>query len=388
MNKYKLKITGKNPNYFVKELIKRKINIYDLKTLAKEVYIIIDVKDYSKIKEIKTSYKIEIIERLGPCKYKYLIKKNYIFCLGFVFAVVLNIFLSNIIFDVEIVHTNKDIIEIVKNDLNYYGLKKFHFILPYKKTENIVQKILKKEVNDIEWLEIEKSGTKYTIQVEQRKKNKPSTTCQARNIIAKKPARILQIKATSGEVVVKINDYVEKNTPLISGFIHNKENIVSKRCAEGTVYGEVWYKVNLDFPLNYKEEIKTTKSTYGLEINVFSRHINLFNNYKTFIKKTTPLISSNLLPVDINFTKYYETKVTEKNYTLKDIDKEALNKAQETLNNKLPENSSIISKKVLKKQRNNSRIIVEVFIKVKEDITAYQDISNIDINKLQEQEEG
>lgn len=388
MNKYKLKIIGKNPNYFVRELIKRKINIYDLKVLAKEVYIIIDIKDYSKIKEIKTSYKIEIVERLGPCKYKYLIKKNYLFCLGFIFAIFLNIFLSNIIFDVEIVHTNKDIISIIKTDLDYYGLKKYHFIMPYKKTEQLVQKILKKEVNDIEWLEIKREGTRYTVQVEQRKKNKPSIDCQARNIIAKKPARILEIQATSGEVVVKINDYVEKNMPLISGFIHNKENIVSKRCAEGRVYGEVWYKVNLDFPLNYKEEIKTARSTYGLEINLFSRHINLFNNYKTFIKKTTPLISSNLLPVNINFTKYYETKVTEKNYTLQDIDKEALSKAQETLKNKLPENSSIISKKVLKKQRNNSRIIVEVFIKVKEDITAYQDISKVDINELQEQKEG
>ena len=110
MSKYKIKITGKNPNYFVRELIKRKINIYDLKAKSKEVYIIIDINDYSKIKEIKTSYKIEIVERIGPTKYKYLIKKNYIFCLFFLGAIFLNIFLSNIIFSVDIVHTKKNII--------------------------------------------------------------------------------------------------------------------------------------------------------------------------------------------------------------------------------------------------------------------------------------
>lgn len=387
MSKYKIKITGKNPNYFVRELIKRKINIYDLKAKSKEVYIIIDINDYSKIKEIKTSYKIEIVERIGPTKYKYLIKKNYIFCLFFLGAIFLNIFLSNIIFSVDIVHTNKDIIDIIKNDLDYYGLKKYHFVMSYEKCEKLVKKILKKEANDIEWLEIERQGTKYIVQIEQRKKNKPVNNCQARNIVAKKAARILEIKATSGEVVVKINDYVEKNATLISGFIHNKETIVSKRCAEGDVYGEVWYKVNLDFPVKYKEVIKTNNERYGFFINIFSRKINLFNKYKTYVKKDIPLISNSLLPVNINFTKYIETKVTNKDYNLKDIDKEALEKAEKTLKDELDEDATIISKKVLKKVKNNSRIVVEVFVKVKENITDYQDISKITIEDMEKRQE-
>lgn len=383
MNKYKIKISGKNPNYFIKELIKRKINIYDLKTSSKEVYIVVDVEDYSKIRDIKTSYKIEIVERIGPAKYEYLIKKNYIFCIGFLFALLINIVLSKVIFNVEIVHTNKDIVEIVQNDLNYYGLKKYNFVMPYAKVEKLVQKIQKKEVDDIEWLEIERIGTKYRISIEQRKKNEAVKKCSARSVVAKKAARILEINAFSGEVQVKINDYVEKNTPLISGFIHNKENIVAKRCADGIVYGEVWYKVNLDFPINYQEVVKTKEKRYGLEINVFSRNINLFNKYKTYAKENLPLISNKLMPINISFTKYIKTKVINKNYTLKNIENEALKKAEETLFNKLPEDADIISKKVLKKAKKNSRIEVEVFIKVKENITAYQDISKINISDME-----
>ena len=386
MSKYKIKITGKNPSYFIKELIKRKINIYDLKTTSREIFIIIDISDYTKIKEIKTSYKIEIIERIGPVKYKYLIKKNYLFCCAFLLAILLNIFLSNIIFEVKIVHTNKEIISLIRNDLNYYGLKKFTFVRSHQKIEKLVEKILQKEQNDIEWMEIERKGTKYIVQVEQRKKNKPQEKCPNRNIVAKKAARILEIHANSGEVAVKINDYVDKNSVLISGLIHNKENIVAKRCASGIVFGEVWYKIDLNFPLNYYEEIKTNKSKYGLEINIFSRNINLLNNYKTYIKESTPLIINRLLPVNINFTKYYETKVISKNYSLKNIDKEALEKAEKTLLTKLPVKASILSKKVLKKVKMGSRIEVEVFIKAKEDITAYQDISNIDI-KTEEKKE-
>jgi len=41
----------------------------------------------------------------------------------------------------------------------------------------------------------------------------------------------------------------------------------------------------------------------------------------------------------------------------------------------------------LKKTINNSKIEVEVFFKVKENITDYQDISNIDIEELNKKEE-
>lgn len=388
MSKYKIRITGKNPHYFIRELIKRKINIYDLKESSREIIIVINVLDYTKLKEIKTSYKIEIIERLGPTKYKYFIKKNIYFCIFFILTLLMIVFLSNVIFSVEINHSNKDIISIVKTDLDFYGLKKYHFVMSYNKTEDLVKKILRKEKNDIEWLEIERKGTKYIVQVEQRKKNKEEKKCQAQNVIEKKAARILQINATSGEVKVKINDYVEKNATLISGLIYNKENVVAKRCAWGEVFGEVWYKVKVDFPINYKEEIKTNRSTYGFSINLFSRDITFFNNYKTFIKEQIPLISNTILPIGISFTKFYETKVTKKNYSLESIDKEAIKKASKALEDKLPDNAVVISKKVLKKAKNNSRIEVEVFIKVKEDITKYQDISNINIEELQQKEEG
>ena len=89
MSKYQIKIIGKNPNYFIKELLKRKINIYDLKQSAKEVLLIIDTTDYAKIKEIKTSYKIEIVKILGPQKYKYLIKKNIFFVIKFISKVII-----------------------------------------------------------------------------------------------------------------------------------------------------------------------------------------------------------------------------------------------------------------------------------------------------------
>ncbi len=386
-NKYLIKITGKNTTYFLKELIKRHINIYDLKQSFKEMYLIIDTKDYDKITSIKTSYKIEIVNRIGINKYLYLFKKNIIFILSFLLSLLFIIFLSTLIFEVDILHSNKDLVQIISNDLKYYGIKKYHFKTSYNNKEKIIKAILQKEKDDLEWLEIEEVGTKYIVQVEQRKKNAPTTKCVAQNIIAKKDARILEIQATSGEVVVKKNDYVKKGTVLISGLIYNKENIVSKRCATGHVYGEVWYKVIVSLPKYYQEETLTGKSNYGLEFNILGYNYNLFSNYKTAKKKRFNLIIDNLLPITISFTHFYETKVLKKNYTLTNVNQDATSLAEKRLLNQLKKEDTILTKKVLKKDQNNSKINVEVFFKVKEDITAYQDLSKINIDELNAKEE-
>ena len=45
------------------------------------------------------------------------------------------------------------------------------------------------------------------------------------------------------------------------------------------------------------------------------------------------------------------------------------------MNKSLRKDEEILSKKVLKKSINNSKIEIEVFLKVKEDITSYQKIN-------------
>lgn len=386
-NYYVIKVTGKNVSYFLRELLKRNINIYNLKTSPHELIITINKDDYEKIISIKTSYKIVLLDRLGFHKYYYLLKNNLIFLIFFLLSILFIYLLSNIIFSIDINHSNKEIIALIKNDLNYYGIKKYHLKKTYAQQEQITQKILQKETNDLEWLEIKRIGTKYVIQVEQRKKNKLKEKCLAQNIIASKDARVLEIQAISGEVKVKKNDYVQKGNVLISGLIYNKETIVAKRCAQGNVYGEVWYKVNISLPKNYQEETLTGKSSYGLEITFFNYNFNLFNKYKTSKKKRYSLIYNQILPISLNFTKFSETNILSKKYTVSNVEKEALVIAEKRLLTQLKKDATILSKKVLKKEQNNSKINVEVFLKVKENITAYQDISKINIEELNEKEQ-
>ncbi len=373
-NRYRIVITGKRPDYFIRELIKRNVNIYDLVKEKNKLEIVVDRDGIKKINSIKTSYKYKIIDRYGLIKLKYMLKKYAVFLICFVVGILINILLSRVIFDVDVIHSNSYIRELVYNDLADLGIRKFNFKVSYQRKEQIVKEILKRETNDIEWLEIEDVGTKYIVKVEQRKKNKKTKVCENKNIVAKKDAMILEILADQGEVVTKKLDYVKKGDILISGVIHNKEDIVSKRCAEGKVFGEVWYQVHLEVPKRYEEVNVTGREKKQLEIEVLNKRYTLFNNFKTYKREEFSLIKSNLLPFSINYTKYLETNVKTYNYSIRDINSIALDMAQDKLLNKLGDEDTIISKKVLKKEEKESKILVDVFVKVKEDITDYKDI--------------
>ena len=381
INKYKIIISGKNPEYFLKELIKRKILIYDFEKTITGIKIIVSEDDYQKIKKTRTIYKIKVINRYGLTRIKYLINKYLFFIISILISIGIITILSNMIFSIQVIHSDENIRNIIINDLKEKGIEKYHFKVNYKVKEDIKQYILNKETDDIEWLEIENVGTKYIVKVEQRKKNRKIDKCEPRNVIAKKDSMILSIDASVGEIVKKKLDYVRKGDILISGLIHNKETIVSKTCATGKIFGEVWYKVTLNLPKKYREENVTGRKKQQLEINIFNNKYTLFSNYKTYKRKVLPIINSDILPFSINITKYLETIVKEDNYSIENVDNKALRIAEDKLIAKLNREDSIIYKKVLKKQEKNSKIIVEVFFKVKEDITDIVSIEDINIDE-------
>ena len=375
-SKYRIVIEGKNPDYFFKKLLTRNVKIYFLEKSYNKLILVVDDDGLNKIKKIKTSYKYQILNYYGVARVKHYLRYSYLFFICFVGGVLLNIFLSNIIFSVEVIHSNNYIKELVSNDLKRYGIEKYHFKVSYKRKEAIIKEILKKENNDLEWIEIEEMGTKYVVRVEERKKNRDTEVCSKRDIVALKDAMILEIKAEEGEVVAKKYDYVHKGDIIISGNIHNKEDLMSTRCARGHVYGEIWYKVDLEIPKKYHEEIVTGREKSQLEFIFLNKHFTLFNKFKTYKREEFVILDKSILPIKISYTKYLETVVNEFQYNYNNIDDFALKKAVDKVYTKYGKDIVIQDKKVLKKEEKNSKIRVEVFIKVKEDITDFREIVN------------
>ena len=387
MSKIKISIKGKNPTSILRNIIDKEINIYKIIENNNEIQIIIEEKDYQEIKKIKTSYKIKIIDYYGISKIREYIKKYKLFILTIILGILINIFLSNIIFNIEVIHPNTNLRKVIEKDLNTYGIKKYHFAISNKKKELIKEKILEKEKERVEWLEIERFGTKYQIKLEERKKNKEDEDCLPRNIVSKKDAVIIDISSSSGEIKVKENDYVEKNQVLISGFIYNKDKIVNKRCAKGEVYGETWYKVTVNIP-KYYEKIKKGKNiSRNIKIIIGKKELFFRNNNKNSLIKEYNIIGSKIIPLNIKIEKRRNTIKERKMYTYKEIDNKALSIVEKNIKKKLKEKEIILDKKVLKKREKDSKIIVEVFLKIKEEISKYQDISEINIEELNKETE-
>lgn len=376
-NRYRIKITGKDPKYFLRHLIVKKIKLYNIIEDHDGISLTVDEVDYAKILKMKTSYNIQIINRFGVAKLRYLLLK-YKYILSFLFLTLgLMIILSHFIFFIDVIHSKEEIRELVETDLKEFGISKYRFRVSYAKKEEIRNKILEKEKDKIEWLEIDRIGTRYIVNVEERLIKDNKVDKEVRDIVAKKDAMILNIEAETGEIVRKKYEYVRKGDTIVSGTIKNKEDEVSKVKAEGKVYGEVWYSVTVELPKKYYEEKKTGKTSKALTLRIANKKISVpfSKDNKSYISEDSPILENNLIPIKLVLETKHEIEIIDKEYNMDNSSSEAIKLATKKLEERLDEQSMILSKKVLKKTLKNSKIIVEIFFKVRENITDYKKIS-------------
>lgn len=370
----KISVTGRNVNNFVKRLIKNKINIIKLIPKSyKEVYLIIDYNDLEKIEAYKTIYDIKIIKYYGKLKLLKLLKKN-IFIISFLIVGLAIIYtLSNIVFDIEIIHSNSGIIKLIENELSSHGIKKYSFVKSYDEIEKIKEEILNDNKEDLEWIEIIREGTKYTVRVEERIINTKLEDGKNYDIVAKKNAVIKTIKAESGEKVKEVNTYVKKGEVIISSDITLPSNEKIKKTARGKVTGEVWYTINIEYPYNYNEIIYTGNKKKVLVFNFINKRISLFdfNKYKNFNKDTKIIFESTFTPISLTYEYQYETNIIDEIYTYDEAKEKAINLAKEKLLDKNKDIIKVSRVQILKEEDLSSHIYLSLFITCDEDITEY-----------------
>ena len=279
------------------------------------------------------------------------------------------------ILKIEIIHSNKDIRNILKTELKKEGIKKYALKKEYKEINIIKQKILNKYKNKIEWLEIENNGTKITVRVEERKIPDKKEEETPRNIIAKKKGVIKKVIAKKGDIVKDMDDYVEKGELIITGDLFFNNESKGKVRADGEVYAEIWYITKIKYPLVIEKEKLTGKKQKIYTISFLNKEFELtLNKYKTKKTKEKILLKHNLLPLHFSRETQKETNKISEILTYD----EALEKAKEAsinyIKNKLNKKEYIIRSNYLKSNLNNSTIEVEMFFAVYEDITDYEEI--------------
>lgn len=385
MKYYDLRIDGKDVKRFIRNLHKMHINFYKIRYIKDSVVIKVNDYDYKKIKDIKTIYDIKIIRYYGLARIENFIKKYKIFLITLLFGFFLFITLTNIIFEVEVIHNDSEIREMILNELKEEGITKYKFVVSYNKKEKIKNNILNKYNDKLEWIEIKRIGTKYVVEVEERKQNYNVIDNTPRNIVAKKNGIITKIVSNHGEIVTKVDQYVKKGDILISGVIHNKEEVVDNIKADGSVYAETWYTVTVLLPYHYSEEEKTGRNEKIIKFKFLNKEINLFENkdFDNYIIKDIYKIKNFLLPISISLEELEETNIKDYVYTIENASIYASEIGKKRLRDQLGEDTQILFEKQLKTSENNSKIEVVMFYKVIEDITDYSEIVEQEENKTE-----
>lgn len=360
-----IQVTG-NINKFIDKCIKRKIELLNINYVDNDnIIVCIYKEDLDILKKINYYSEITIYKRLGLSRLFFFCKRNLIYLITIIFCACLMSFLENVIFDVNVIHSNKEIIELVNSELNKNGIKPFTLAKSFKNIEKIKSNIIENNPKTLEWLSITRVGMKYVVRVEERIITNVEETKGYCHVVAKKDGMIKKIISKSGEIVAQVNDYVREGDILISGEIHLYDSVKDNVCAKGDVYAEVWYNVNLSIPLTYKEKDYTGNSRYNF----------ILNDKKLFKEKYKYYDEENIYSLDIfGFNlKYYkelEYQYILKKYTVDEAIQEGLKQVDEKIMLKLKDDGEIVLKKILKKTQFNSRIDIEVFVVTLENIAS------------------
>ena len=359
---------------FINKLQYLRISVLEIRYENKYIYLKIESKYLEKLNKYLISYKFKVVKELGIYIIINKIKKNYIYIISIIIGIVLFIILSNMVFKINIIHENKEIREIIKEELDEYGIKVLSFKKSYKELDKIRQKILDKYPDKLDWMEFEVDGLIINVRIEERIITDTTKEDKVCDLIAAKSGIINDILVENGEVLVNINDYVKEGDTLVTGIIKYNEEERRLTCASGEVYATTWYTVDVKIPFSYNEYIETGKKKYNIIWeNNDNKHLLLrkrFTDYNSYLKNIFKIFDFNLY-----LETEKETKKIKKTYTEEEALEVGINKAIENIKIKLSDKDEIIDKKVLKKVVNNSTMDIEVFIIVKELISTQKEIA-------------
>jgi len=374
-----IKAKTKDKEKLLYRIYKKQIEIYD--TNYKEDYIFLKIKeqDFKTCKKI-TYYKFIKAQDVGVFAFINQIKKRYLILISMVLLIITIYFLSNVIVSVNVIHSSKEIRELVQSELEENGLHIFSMKKNFEELEAIKKKILDKNKDVLEWLEIESKGMTYTIRIEERIITEKEIEKSQCHIVATKSGIIRGIIHQKGVVLVQKDDYVNIGDILISGQIKVNEEVKNNICAVGEVYAEVWYTTKISIPLEIEEQIKTGKTRNNLKVtSTTSNYKILRSRLETFVDNDKKLFS--LFNHDFYFTKEEEIEITYKKLTENEALEKALKLVDEKMKTELGDKGEIIDKKVLKKSLNDSTMDIEIFVSVSELISREQEFVIEDIKE-------
>lgn len=350
-----IKVEGLTLERFLNLAATKDIYLWDINRVG---YTTLEMKatiqGFKALKEIvkRVGCRVEIVDKRGLPFILYRLKHRKMLAFGFLIFLGVIIFLSSLIWNIEVIGNEKvrteDILKVLEKEEIKNG------IIKYKIDKDYTKHLLLNEFDTFSFLSIEIKGTKLIIEVKEQdllpEKIDMDTPC---HIIATKKGVIVKAIAKNGKAIVRKGDVVKKGQILITGSIsdeYSEEQILVH--AEGEVLAKTVYNYRLDEPI-----VKTIKEETGRvyerrELKVGQKGIQFSKGeipYKDYIEevKEVKLFDMDIdLPIKILVHQFKEVEKKELKQNIDFLKQSTHIKAVEELNKQLPENVQIESKDV------------------------------------------
>ncbi|MEH7494174.1 sporulation protein YqfD [Neobacillus niacini] len=380
--KVTVKVSGKGIERFINVLIRNGLIVWNVKRHGTEtITFTMRLQDALKIRRYarERDCSITFLKRAGmPFLFKRLLK-NSGFAGGALLFLLLIMFLSNVIWGIEIKGAKPATEYQVRKELDKMGVKigKVQFFV-----DNVegIQRKLTNNVGNLTWVGVELKGTTYHLQVVEKKEPKKPEQLAPRNLVAKKKAVIDSMYVETGQKKVDIHDHVEAGQLLVSGVI-GKEGQTQQVAAVGEVWGETWYKSHVELPLktkffvfNGQEKEKLSLILGKLEIPIWGFGEPDFQEYESDRNVSKIHFLKWELPISIGNETLRAREETTRIYTEKEAEKNALELAKDKIKSVLDEEAIIKDQKILHKEFVNGKVILDIHFKIIENIAVGQPI--------------
>jgi similar to stage IV sporulation protein len=393
-------VKGHMPEMFFQECVQRGITVWNIKREGKKTCSgNVKLSDIHQVRKIRREYRYKLTfrERKGyPFLFSKFLRRRE-FVLSFIMSILFILFMSNIIWKVEVTgELPKEIEEKITKQLNEYGVHPGAWIFTLDPPGKIQQK-LTEDIPELLWVGVHHKGTTYQLEGVEKIVVNEDKIEGPRNIVAAKKGVIKRMYVSKGVPKVSINDYVEPGTILVSGILNeadkgteqdkekNKKKKMIKVAAEGEIIASTWYEVDVTVPLKKNYELLTGKmeKKYYLGLKDFKFPVWGFGTPEFdaihFDANETPIKFLKWeLPISIIETTLSEKKYHELERTREEAINAGIKQAKEELQLQLGPKAKIISEKILHESIENGKVKLYLYITVEENIAKAQPITQGD----------
>lgn len=341
---------------------------------------------YKKVKQLAflEQYEIYIENKEGFVAYILHFWKRKELLFAILFSLSLLIVLSNIAWKVDIKGVPPELEEKISAQLEKKGLYEGAFTFNLAPL-NELQKQIADEIPEVLYVGIEKKGTAYIVQAEEKLIVEQEKKKKTQNLIANKNGVIQKMFVESGQPLVRVNDVVKKGDILVTGNIetndfeteedeNSKKNTVNVP-AEGKVYANTWYEVNISSSLYPTHEKLSGEKITKYYIPIQNFQLPIWNFWKEPYKNALEEIEKQPIyflkwELPINILK----KVIYNKETFKDVRSEeearsiAIDHALYDLQIRLGRDTEILKYYVLHESIENGKVKLNLYISVLENI--------------------